>query len=495
MSLYLRATIAIFVLLAVQPAVATTLKGVVVKDEAGGPPVAGVEITSPGANRNVTLPDGQFRLDYPEKKIGDMVHLFVRKDGYVVVNDVLLEPNLPSSPDTKPFLIIVCLQGKREEMASRFYRLKSLDTIEEYYQRRLKELENMQTADARTIEDVRAQLLQERNQAEKEAEEASDAVARLQPGDTGDAFAQAMALFLKGDIQGARGVLGKWTEVSANLLTLLNTPPEPTSVALSRLIQSLQGSPDASGFSNRLFQTLDARRIDSDHMFYAIYAFYLATNDPRWKEEIFSHLFVSVRIVTGLLDRSKAGISPFSLRDFVNTKWSKADRFEFLTRCLDIVEPSGGGNEAVLNLLDSLVAYGELADMVRNDRTILSRIIRLCHREPHDILVRIAPEAFLVFVAGEIVNLDNSQVQNDLPPWDTAAQAAVDYPPAFERSDFAQMMAQVSWAAGAAPTLRFPVDVGDVGVEGYHHTDVIYVSAVRKWWSAHQKEVQYWNNF
>jgi hypothetical protein len=55
-----------------------------------------------------------------------------------VVNDLQLDLALPADPDAGPPQIILCKEADREEMARRFYRLKSFEVIEETYQRQVK---------------------------------------------------------------------------------------------------------------------------------------------------------------------------------------------------------------------------------------------------------------------------------------------------------------------------------------------------------------------
>src|SRR5512139_2775364 len=63
------------------------LKGLVVSDELGGPPVAGVEIaTADGEARAVTDAAGSFTLLFPDRHAGDIVKLSVRREGREVVN-------------------------------------------------------------------------------------------------------------------------------------------------------------------------------------------------------------------------------------------------------------------------------------------------------------------------------------------------------------------------------------------------------------------------
>jgi hypothetical protein len=75
----------------------------------------------------------------------------VKQEGYVVVNDVQLQLTLPAKAEDKILTIILCKADDREEMARRYYRLKSFDAIEESYRKRLKELEDTQQATAAAL--------------------------------------------------------------------------------------------------------------------------------------------------------------------------------------------------------------------------------------------------------------------------------------------------------------------------------------------------------
>jgi hypothetical protein len=68
---------------------------------------------------------GKFTLEFPQRRIGDTVRIIVKKEGYVVVNDVQLETVLPVDADAAPLSVILAKEQGREEMARRFYRLKS----------------------------------------------------------------------------------------------------------------------------------------------------------------------------------------------------------------------------------------------------------------------------------------------------------------------------------------------------------------------------------
>src|SRR5664280_3334126 len=182
---------------------AGTLKGEVLANQEGGPGISKVKISAAGANPTETGESGCFTLQFPNAQPGDVEQVTVNKPGYVVVNYVQLRVVLPKNANAEPLTLLLCKEAEREEWARQFYRLKSLDAVEQTYKARVKQLEenNQQTAAAR------AKLREERDQAKAAAEKAADELARLKPGDTTDLYAEAMSLFLKGKVQEALQVL------------------------------------------------------------------------------------------------------------------------------------------------------------------------------------------------------------------------------------------------------------------------------------------------
>ena len=67
-----------------------------VKNELGGPPMGNIEVSALVGNTNNTDANGKFTFSFPNKRPGDTVRLIVRKEGYVVVNDIQLELTLPT---------------------------------------------------------------------------------------------------------------------------------------------------------------------------------------------------------------------------------------------------------------------------------------------------------------------------------------------------------------------------------------------------------------
>src|SRR5436190_6025014 len=133
------------------------LRGVVLSNELGGPPMGNIEVSALVGNTNNTDANGKFTFSFPNKKPGDTVRLIVRKEGYVVVNDIQLELTLPADPEERPAIILLCKEGDREEMGRRFYKLKSVEAIDETYKKKVQDAQNASAAEL-------AKLRQERDQ-------------------------------------------------------------------------------------------------------------------------------------------------------------------------------------------------------------------------------------------------------------------------------------------------------------------------------------------
>ena len=182
------------------PLSAATLKGLVRAKELGGPPMANVAVSALGANQDVTKAGGQFALDFPNRKAGDTVNLSVKLPGYVVVNDIQLEVRLPADPDANPLIILLSKPGVRDEMARRFYRIKSIDAVEANYKTRQRE------SDPDNSEQL-AVLARQRDQALAAAAKAAEELAKTRLGDSSGLYREAMHYFLDGKVERALQVL------------------------------------------------------------------------------------------------------------------------------------------------------------------------------------------------------------------------------------------------------------------------------------------------
>src|SRR5262249_44282460 len=179
---------------------AALLRGVVLANEVGGSPMANVEVSAIGGNPNNNGVDGQFTFKFPNKNPGDTIFLTVRKEEYVVVNDIQLELTLPANADERLVTLLLCKVGDREEMARRFYRLRSVEAIEEAYRKKLEEAQKTGAAEI-------AKVRQERDRAKETAEKAAEEFAKQKPGAGSELYRTAMQLFLEGKVDEALSTL------------------------------------------------------------------------------------------------------------------------------------------------------------------------------------------------------------------------------------------------------------------------------------------------
>src|SRR6266478_2760989 len=192
--MYARVFIILALLTVVSKAKAdAVLRGVVLSNELGGPPIGNVEVSAVGANPNNTDASGSFTFTFPSKKPGETVRLIVRKQGYVVVNEIQLEVTLPADPQERPAILLLCKEGDREEMARRFYRLKLVAGADETYKK------EAQHADPAEL----GKLQQERDQAKKAADKRAEEFAKQEPGVGSELYRKAMRLFLDGKVDEA----------------------------------------------------------------------------------------------------------------------------------------------------------------------------------------------------------------------------------------------------------------------------------------------------
>jgi hypothetical protein len=204
--MYLRIGLTVLLLLAASPVHSAMLRGIILlNDIIKGTPAPNVQIIvlAGGSNQTVSDTNGRFTLSFPGKQPGEMVELRVTKPGYVVVNDVQLRLPLPRDPDAEPLKLLLCKEGNREEVARRFYRLKSMEAIDKAYRKQLEDLRAQHQASTVAI----AKLRKERDQAVAAAEKAAEDYARLKPDQTSDLYREAMSLFLRGNVAEALKVL------------------------------------------------------------------------------------------------------------------------------------------------------------------------------------------------------------------------------------------------------------------------------------------------
>ena len=190
--------LAIMFMLAVAAAQgAAVFKGRLVRNEVNGAPVAGASVRAPGANPAVSRsPHGDFRLEFPGRNPGDRVPVSVAMDGMVVVNWVQLEVVLAADPDANELTLILAREADREEMARRFFRLRSVEAIEASYKRLLVEGKR-----------DRVQLQKELEEAKAGGARAAEELAKVRPGQASALYEDAMRLLAEGKVDEALAAL------------------------------------------------------------------------------------------------------------------------------------------------------------------------------------------------------------------------------------------------------------------------------------------------
>jgi len=165
---------------------------------------------------------------------------------------------------------------------------------------------------------------------------------------------------------------------------------------------------------------IDLRRLDADRSFLILYAFYSASREQHWKEELFLRIgnFIRQRVGSGL-DPGPPGADnrPIDTKYFVQTKWEVADRLEFLKTTVDILFHDGVSERNMLAILDQQVT-AEVGEAVRSQRPLLAKLMQLYRTYPyHSALANISPEALLVFAAADM--MESKPTADDLPRYDT----------------------------------------------------------------------------
>ncbi|MCB0593197.1 MAG: hypothetical protein H6557_09335 [Lewinellaceae bacterium] len=91
------------------------IKGVVFKslscNENALEPLPGVQVSADGASSVYSLDDGTFRLQFPNKKPGAATRIWVRKEGYVFLNEKGYEDFILFSDPNRGIILILCTTG------------------------------------------------------------------------------------------------------------------------------------------------------------------------------------------------------------------------------------------------------------------------------------------------------------------------------------------------------------------------------------------------
>jgi len=131
------------------------------------------------------------------------VRVGVKRAGWDVVNDILLDQRLPDSSGARGLEIIVCPSAERELRVAEFYRLKGSQAVEVTYRTKLAELEGRRAATA----EERDRLIRERDQALAQVQEWARQAAARKPDEVGGAYREALRLFVEGKADAALQLL------------------------------------------------------------------------------------------------------------------------------------------------------------------------------------------------------------------------------------------------------------------------------------------------
>jgi tetratricopeptide (TPR) repeat protein len=188
----LSATLAVLLLAVSNPLAATTVKGFILENEMGGRPLNNVRVSAIGADPvSLSLLDGRFVLELPNKQPGEMVQLFVQKSGMAVVNYFELRFNLPKDANAEPLILLLSKEDERQEMLRRYYRLDRFDPIEQSYREKLKDLQ----AKNQATEAAKEQLRIERDRARAAELHTAEELARVKVVEVSEFYAHPTSYY------------------------------------------------------------------------------------------------------------------------------------------------------------------------------------------------------------------------------------------------------------------------------------------------------------
>ena len=168
------------------------MKGRIVLNEIEGQAVKGVTVNAPGAaNQTLSTENGTFTMEFPKLNPGDRVKLVLSQPGMEVVNWVQLDAVLAADYKGANELKLILAKGgrDREEMARRYFRLRSLEAVEANYRRLL----------GQAGQDG-ARLRRELDQAKSAVDRLAEELAKVKPGDASALYERAMRLYLEGKV-------------------------------------------------------------------------------------------------------------------------------------------------------------------------------------------------------------------------------------------------------------------------------------------------------
>jgi len=140
---------------------------------------------------------------FPQGHPGQDARVGVKRAGWDVVNDILLDQRLPDASSACALEIIICQSAEREQRVAEFYRLKGGQAVEVTYRTKLAELEGRQAATGHE----RDRLIRERDQALAQVQEWARQAAARKPDEVGGTYREALRLFVEGKADAALQLL------------------------------------------------------------------------------------------------------------------------------------------------------------------------------------------------------------------------------------------------------------------------------------------------
>ncbi|HEY2294404.1 MAG TPA: tetratricopeptide repeat protein [Thermoanaerobaculia bacterium] len=201
----LNTILAVLLLVVSTPLAATTVRGVIIAKELGGPGIANVRVSGVGcASPTRSFADGTFVLEFPNKQPGDKVQLIVDMPGMVVVNRSELRFNLPKEPSNDPLIFLLCGKVEIEECRLQYYQVNKTDKIEQSYREKLAELQ----AKNQATEEAKEQLRIERDRAREAERRALEQLARVHVEEVPEFYANPTYSGYRSDAAMALNALG-----------------------------------------------------------------------------------------------------------------------------------------------------------------------------------------------------------------------------------------------------------------------------------------------
>lgn len=187
-----------------------TLTGLVKIQSSYQQPLVGVSISAEGCNSNISKSDGRFTLDCPSKDIGGVIYNIVAiKNGYEVVNDVLLENVTIPKEGEKGIIIVMCKKGEITFRKKQYYRIAEegltgsikilTNKVNEINQGNKKDSLHYYKEQLNTV----VHLLSDKEYLKKKAEE----YAKIDLDEVDENYRKAFLLFTSGKISEANSIM------------------------------------------------------------------------------------------------------------------------------------------------------------------------------------------------------------------------------------------------------------------------------------------------